>query len=96
MNGLISLGSTCANTVGTSITNQLSVNQTLDMLEARPATQDLPAHPPGVFQSADDYGEETTELEVACRLLGNNCSYALQTTVSNHKKILKAAKMFTP
>jgi hypothetical protein len=94
VNGVISLGSTCANTVGTSTTTQLDTEQTLDMLEARPAVSPLPAHPPAVFQSAADYGEQTTELETACRLLGNECSYALQSTIANHKKILKQVQSF--
>jgi hypothetical protein len=64
------------------------------MIEAQPATSTTPAHPPGVFQSASDYGEETTELETACRLLKNDCSYALQSTIENHKKILKQVQSF--
>jgi hypothetical protein len=82
VNGQLSLGATCANTVGGPIITQLTTEQALEMLEASPA------HPPGVFQSAADYGEETTELEIACRILGNNCSYALQSTIDNHKLIL--------
>jgi hypothetical protein len=87
VNGVISLGSTCANTVGTSTTTQLTTEQTLDVLEARPAVSPLPAHPPAVFQSAADYGEDTVELETACRLLKND--YELQSTIANHKKILE-------
>lgn len=96
INGEISLGSTCANTVGASVTTQLTIDQTLDLLEARPALDQLPAHAPAVFQSAADYGEETIELETACRLLGNSCSYALQSTVKNHKKVLQAVKALIP
>lgn len=98
VNGEISLGATCANTI-TSETTQLTTAQALDMLEARPARPDpdhpdqtLPAHPPGVFQSADDYGEETTELETACRLLGGDCSYALRATVATHKKVMELSR----
>ncbi len=88
-NGELSLGATGANTVGTPSSFQITTEQALDILEARAATSSTPAHAPGVFESASDYGEETTELETACRLLKDNCSYALQTTVQNRKQIVK-------
>lgn len=84
VNGVISLGSTCANTIGPIVIEQKTVTETLELLEARPD------HPPAVYQSAQDYGEETVELETACRILGDKCSYALQSTIKNRKKILKA------
>jgi hypothetical protein len=96
VNGEISLGSTCSNTVGTETTTQLDTESTLDVLEARAATTSTPAHAPGVFQSAADYGEETTELETACRLLGNDCSYELQSTIQTHHTILKKLKALVP
>lgn len=87
--------------MGPSKNWQLSVQETLDLLESRPEvpnptdpSKTVPAHPPGVFQTADDYGEETTELEVACRLLGKHCSYALQTTIATHKAILQQLSTF--
>lgn len=85
VNGSISLGSTCAETV-TSKPSQLSMDQTLEMIEAQPN------HPPAVFQSAADYGEETTELEVACRILGNDCTYELQNTIKTRKALLEKMK----
>lgn len=81
--------------MGTSTNWQLTPEETLDMLEARPAVQNKPAHPPAVFQSADDYGEETVELETACRLLGDSCSYELQSTIENRKEILKKSQKFS-
>lgn len=96
MNGVISLGSTCANTEGPSTTTQNDTDGTLDILEARIATSTTLAHAPAIFESADDYGEETTELETACRLLGNNCSYQLQMMVDNRKTISEQLKKFIP
>lgn len=90
MNGVISLGSTCGNTVGDPTTWHLTTQETLDLIEARPEMGGKPAHPPGVFQSANDYGEETTELEIACRLLGNDCTYELQTMITNRRLLLNS------
>lgn len=86
---MISNGATCANTVGPSQNWQIGMSEAIDMLEARQATSTTPAHPPAVFQSAEDYGEETTELEIACRLLGDSCTYELKTTINNRKQMLQ-------
>lgn len=45
--------------------------------------------PPAVFQSGPDYGEETLELEEACRLLGNLCTYEMKATIATHVAVLK-------
>lgn len=85
MNGLISRGATCAETI-TGVTSQLTMGQTLDALEAQPGK------PPAIWQSADDYGEETTELQVACRILGDSCSYELKQMIEKRKDLLERAK----
>jgi hypothetical protein len=92
VNGIISQGATCANTVTDHTTWQISTQQVLDILEARPVNGNIPAHPPGVFQSADDYGGETTELDIACRLLGDDCSYELQQMIESRKQMLDRAR----
>ena len=95
VNGELSLGSTCANTI-TGVTSQLTTEQSLDMIEARPATAETPAHPPAIYQSAYDYGVETNELDIACRLLKSECSYELKATIENRKKIVSASRGSTP
>lgn len=60
------------------------MDESLDMIESRPE------HPPSVFESADDYGEETIELQEACRMLGKSCSYELKKTIENRNKMLEA------
>lgn len=78
------------------------MSATLDMLEARPevtpspGASPLPAHAPAVFQSADHYGEETVELETACRLLGNNCTYELQQLIQIHHAMLEQMDALKP
>lgn len=95
VNGDLSNGATGADTINEN-TCQLTVDQTLDTLEARPSPLPDPchsgaviqAHPAAVFQSAADYGTETVELDQACRDLGNDCSYALQQTIKRRKMFL--------
>ena len=94
VNGQLSLGATGANTVGTPTDFQITTAQALDVLEARAAEDGTSAHPPGVFESAADYGEETAELEMACRLLSDNCSFSLQSTVQNRKRIIEKLNAF--
>lgn len=95
VNGAIFRGATCAETI-TGKTSQLSPDDVVKMLELEApnpnANPPVKGHAPAIFQTADDYGEETTELQVACRLLGDSCSYELQTTIENRKKILEKAK----
>lgn len=95
VNGVVTNGSTCADTVTDTKTWQLTEQQTLNMIEARDAntSPDGIAHPPGIFQTAADYGEETTELEEACRLLGSNCKKDLQDTIAARKQILQNAQL---
>lgn len=67
------------------------MQEALDMLEARPdGGADHPAHPPAVFESAKDYGEETVELESACRLLGDKCTYQVVQHIEARRQILNA------
>ena len=96
VNGRVSLGATCASTVGDRYVRQVPYADTLKMLEARPAEGGNPAHAPAVFQTADDYGEETIELETACRILGDNCTYELQTSIDNRKATLHALGVKLP
>jgi hypothetical protein len=62
------------------------MDETLSMLEGSSEI------PPAVFQSAADYGEETVELETACRLLKNKCTFEMHSTIAAHKRIIEAAK----
>lgn len=81
VNGELSLGATCAGTISGQ-TSQLSTQDTISMLEAGPN------HAPAVFQSADDYGEETVELSTACRMLGDDCTDSIKTLISQRNKLM--------
>ncbi len=92
VNGKLSLGATCANTLGPVTSVQITLEQALDILEARPATGSAPAHPSGVFQSAADYEKDSVEIQEMCRMLGNKCSYAVQQIIMGRQLLLDAAK----
>jgi hypothetical protein len=92
LNQTFALGATCADTIS-SVTNQITEADAIAMLQAQQAVTNpdgstTPAHAPAIFQSADDYGTETIEMDTACRLLGNNCSYELEQTVRTRKDFL--------
>lgn len=94
VNGVISRGATCASTVS-SVQTQLTLAEVLDILEARPERPDpqhpglvLPAHPSGVFESAEDYASDSSELQQACRDLGTRCSYAAKQAIERRQNTL--------
>ncbi len=92
VNGKLSLGATCANTLGPVTSVQITLEQALDVLEARPATGATPAHPAGIFQSAADYEKDSVEIQEMCRMLGKKCSYAVQQIIAGRQLLLDAAK----
>jgi hypothetical protein len=94
-NGVLSQGATCSDTINDN-TQQVTMDQALDVLEARPSPLPdpchsgsvMPAHPAAVFEPAADFGTETEELEQMCRMLGNDCTYAVKQTISRRRQIL--------
>ncbi len=87
--GVFSAGGFCAETISGK-TRDLTMNEYLDFLEAQPERPDpfnegktLPARAGAICQSTSDWNEQKTALEVACRILGKNCTYELEQTIKN-------------
>lgn len=89
VNGKISRGMTCSNTVGDPSPTQHTMDEAIQMIEEIPASDGVAYRAPAVIESAKDYGEETDELNVACRLLGKSCTYELQSSVKNRQEFLR-------
>lgn len=89
VNGVLSRGMTCANTVGAPNPSQHTMDEAIQMIEEIPASDGVAYRAPAVIESAKDYGEETDELNVACRLLGKSCTYELQSSVKNRQEFLR-------
>jgi hypothetical protein len=79
-------------------TFDLTAEQLIAFLEAAPAvpatatTPAIPAKGAGVVMSLDDFTEYQTELETACRILGKNCSEALQNSAATMKHFILQIK----
>lgn len=56
----------------------MTLEEYIEFLEAQPETPEHPAKAAAVCMSAIDFGNMKTELETACRMLGNRCSYAVR------------------
>lgn len=85
--GTLSAGAICAHTL-TSETNDLSMDEFLDFLEAEPErpdpnnpSQTLPAHGAALCMSPADWNLMKTELEQACREMGTRCTLAVQKLI---------------
>lgn len=67
--GQLSAGMNCAETLSDK-TSELNFDQALDFLESG-----------AICQSAADWGKQKTALELACRQLGNRCTYEVKAAL---------------
>lgn len=102
VSGSLARGATCTHTLTGDISYK-SFEEYLDWLEAKPERPDpshpgalLPAHGAALAMSSKDWGEFKTELEIACRLLKNRCSYEMKQAIVNLEKILQNQSSFQP
>lgn len=77
--GTMTAGADCAWTL-TDATEELDMNQWLEFLEPRQATETSPARGAAICQSAEDWNRMKTALEQACRKLGRWCTHEAQAT----------------
>ena len=81
--GILSAGAICAETL-TNKARDLTFDEYLDFLEPQVKRPDpahpgefLPARGGAICQSVDDWNAQKTALELACRVLGKNCTYQM-------------------
>lgn len=103
--GVMSAGMDCAHTL-TPDTSSMLLDQTIEFLEPREAIKNkkgqvvTPARGAAMCQSAADWNEMKTEMEEACKMLGDSCSLeikeAIQSVTNNldglQAKVTKKAK----
>jgi len=89
--GKLSAGLNCAH-LRSDATFELDFNHAIEFLEARPERPDpdhpgqtLPAKGAAICLPSADYATVATELELACRLLGKQCTYETQKLIAGIK-----------
>lgn len=81
----------CSNTVGQPNPTVWDMKAAVQMLDELPAdpVHHKPYRAPAIIESAEDFGEETAEIETACRILGKDCTYELQQVIHNRKLLVR-------
>lgn len=81
---MMSAGADCDNTLSDNPTS-LALDQFINFLEPQPEIRDpksgvviSPARAGALCQSAEDWNSMKTELEQACKILGNQCTYEMK------------------
>lgn len=90
--GIVGAGAICAETV-TGVTRDMTMDEFFDFLEPKEEHDDIPGRAGAVCQSADDWNDQKTALEMACRVLGKKCSYEIRQVVKNMKMLAQRAKV---
>ena len=84
--GVLSAGMDCANTHNKQ-TREMNLSETIDWLQASDEVKDKngkviqPKKGAAVCQSAEHFNSFKTSLEVACKMLGSNCSYEIKEAI---------------
>jgi hypothetical protein len=85
--GVIAAGAICAETI-TGKTRDMSMDEFFDFLEPREEQPDptnpghtLSSRGGAICQSVDDWNSQKTALEIACRILGKNCTYEIKQAI---------------
>lgn len=90
--GVVGAGAICAETI-TGITRDMTVDEFFDFLEPKEEHDDVPGRAGAVCQTADDWNDQKTALEMACRILGKSCTYELKQVIKNMGALAQKAKV---
>lgn len=96
VSGILAAGMDCANSLKPD-TREMNLDETIAWLEPAAAVIDsngkvvVPAKGSAICQSSNDFTNNKTTLETACRMLGKKCSYELQQVISKMDETVKKA-----
>lgn len=94
--GILAAGMDCANSLKPD-TRSMDLDETIAWLEPSEAVLDsngkevVPARGAAICQSSNDFNENKTTLEIACRMLGKKCSYQLQQIIASMDSTIEKA-----
>lgn len=77
VSGLMTAGADCAWTLSDE-TEEMNLDQLIEFLEPRVATETLPARGAAICQSAEDWNKQKTALEQACKKMGRWCTFEVK------------------